>query len=142
MRGDDELAGFSEAEAAAQVLEAALHGERGRGEHDGGDLVEDELAEERGDVDGRGLEVSGAGLASARTGPVAFRRTVRWCGGAMTPEARRSSQKTMLETLDSSRNSSSERRRAMRFSRPGASSISVRRSISASSSLRVARTAR
>ena len=59
MRGDDELAGFSEAEAAAQMLEAALHGERGRGEHDGGDLVEDQLADERGDVDGRGLEESG-----------------------------------------------------------------------------------
>ena len=59
VRGDDELARFSKAEAAAQVLEAALHGERGRGEDDGGDLFEDELAQELGDVDGRGLEEGG-----------------------------------------------------------------------------------
>ncbi len=122
MRGDDELAGFSEAEAAAQVLEAALHGERGRGEHDGGDLVEDQLAEERGDIDGRGLEKSGAGLG-ARTGLAsAGRPATAWAASwtdVVTGPARRSSQKTMLEALDSSRNSSSERRRAMRFLEAG-----------------------
>ena len=47
----------------ADVLEAALHGERGRGEDDGGNLVEDELVEELGDVDGRGLEEGGAAIA-------------------------------------------------------------------------------
>jgi hypothetical protein len=41
VRRDDELAGFSEAEALADVLEAALHGERGGGEDDGGDGLKD-----------------------------------------------------------------------------------------------------
>ncbi len=47
----------------------------------------------------------------------------------------------MLLAFDSSRNSSSVRRRAMRFLNPGASSMPVSPTISASSSLSVARTA-
>jgi hypothetical protein len=62
--GDDELAGFVEAETATDVLEAALNGEGGGGEDDGGDLFEDASAEELGDVDGRGLEKCTAGAAT------------------------------------------------------------------------------
>ena len=50
------------------MLKAALHGERGGGEDDGGDGFEDELAEELGDVDGRGLD-----LGSGRAGATALR---------------------------------------------------------------------
>ena len=70
----DQLAGFGEAEALAHVLEAALHGERGRGEDHGGDLIEDQLVEKLGDVDGRGLQERDARLgpegARAPGGPV------------------------------------------------------------------------
>jgi hypothetical protein len=55
MGGDDELAAVGEAETAAEMLEAALHGKGGGGENDGGDPVEDEGAEQLGDIDGRGL---------------------------------------------------------------------------------------
>ena len=55
-------------------------------------------------------------------------------------EMRRSIQKTMLLALDSSRNSSSERRRATRFLSPGASSA-FSPPISASRRCSVARTA-
>ena len=60
MRRHDELARFTEAEALADVLEAALHGERGGGEYDGGNLLEDQFVEQLGDVDGRGLQECGA----------------------------------------------------------------------------------
>jgi len=60
VRGDDEFARFSESEAAAQMFESALHGERGRSEDDGGDLLEDELVKKLGDVDRSGLKESSA----------------------------------------------------------------------------------
>ena len=37
--------------------EASLHGERGRGEHDAGEILEEQLAEQLGDVDGRRLQI-------------------------------------------------------------------------------------
>ncbi len=67
------------------MLEAALNGEGGRGEDNGGDLVEDELAEELGDVDGRGLEKGTAGTTAwARL----LRRSCGWGNGdsALEPE--------------------------------------------------------
>ena len=48
VRRNDELARaqfvLGEAETTAEVLKAALHGERGGGENDGGDLVEDKIS--------------------------------------------------------------------------------------------------
>ena len=60
VRRHNQLAGFIEAEALADVFEAALHGERGRGEHHGGDGLEDQLVEQFGDVDGRRLKKGAA----------------------------------------------------------------------------------
>ena len=140
---DDELAGFGEAETAAHVLEAALHGERGRGEDDGGDGFEDQLAEQLGDIDGRGLEEGGAARCyRVRASPCGRRLRVRECGSVGEGGAALEPEDHVAAALDSSRNSRSERRRATRFRRPGASSTPVRRSISASRSLSVARTAR
>ena len=45
-----------ESEAALDVVEASANGEGGRGEHDGIEAVEERLAQDGGDVDGRGLE--------------------------------------------------------------------------------------
>ena len=59
-------------------------GERGGGEHDADEMFE-ERREELGDVDGRGLEIG------------------HW-SGALSPPARRSIQKTVLGSWDSSRN--------------------------------------
>ena len=64
---DDELAGFVEAESAADVLEAALNSESGRGEDDGGDLFEDEGAEKLGDIDRSCLEKCCPGTAAGTT---------------------------------------------------------------------------
>jgi len=65
--GDDELAGVGEAETTADVVEAALNGERGGSEDDGGDLFEDEGAKELGNVDGGGLEKCTADAATGTT---------------------------------------------------------------------------
>ena len=62
MRRHDQLARFAESEALADMVEAALHGERGRGENDGGNLIEDQLVKKLGDIDGRGLQKSSARL--------------------------------------------------------------------------------
>jgi hypothetical protein len=47
------------------VLEASLHGKRGGGEDDAGKVLEEQLFEQSGDVDGRGLEVRGHGRVAA-----------------------------------------------------------------------------
>ena len=58
VRRHDQFAGFGQAEPLAQMFEAALHGEGGGGEHDGGDGFEDEFVEQFGYVDGSGLKES------------------------------------------------------------------------------------
>jgi hypothetical protein len=50
------------------VLESALDGEGGGGEHDGGDGFEDQFGEQFGDIDGGGLDEGVAGLR-ADAGP-------------------------------------------------------------------------
>ena len=91
MRGHDQLARFGQAEALADVLEAALHGERGGGEHDGGDGFEDQLAQQLRDIDGRGLQEMWCLACDRIPARLRRRRTVvrRSCG---LPTMRRSSQ--------------------------------------------------
>ncbi|MEZ5362509.1 MAG: hypothetical protein R2748_09305 [Bryobacterales bacterium] len=49
-----------EAEPLAHVIERAVDGERGGGENDGGELAEEPLRENLGDVDRRGLQENAA----------------------------------------------------------------------------------
>ncbi len=76
VRRDDELAGFSEAEAAAKVLEAALTVSVAEVRTTVGIWSKTSSLQELGNVDGRGLDVGGtgleawAGLTSAARGPI------------------------------------------------------------------------
>ena len=60
MRRDDQLAGGVEAEPASNVVELALDSQRGRGENDRGDLVEQPFVEQFRDVDRSGLQEDAA----------------------------------------------------------------------------------
>ena len=83
VRRDNELACVGKAETAAEMLKAALDGERGGGEDDSGDLVEDEISKKLGDVNGRCLK---EGTASTTAGTTPWRGILdSGCAGGSAP---------------------------------------------------------
>ena len=133
VRRHHQLARLGQAEPLAHVLEAALHGERGRSQHHRGNGLEDQLAQQFRDVDRRGLQ-----KRRPRLMPQLCARSRLASGGPPQHAAPANTPCCLHSTPAGTRARCAVARRACVS--PGASSTSFRRSISSSIRRSVVRT--